>query len=174
MSKTIFITGASRGFGKIWAEAFLDRGDKVIVTSKGLSGLEDLVEKYGNALLSLELEITNRASFKEQQIIWELYEKIAAEYHDNQDELTRDIILRHIGSILKYSLRFYKRQFINRFIHSGTTVTKFNKAIIAYFEKGLRQERGLPTVAMFAGELNLSPRYLSDLLKQETGKQQWM
>ena len=40
----------------------------------------------------------------------------------------------------------------------------------AYFEKGLLQEKGLPTVAMFADELNLSPRYLSDLLKQETGK----
>lgn len=62
MSKTIFITGASRGFGKIWAEAFLERGDKVIVTSRSLSGLEDLAEKYGSALLPLELEITNRAA----------------------------------------------------------------------------------------------------------------
>lgn len=62
MSKTIFITGASRGFGKIWAEAFLKRGDKVIVSSRSLSGLNDLVEKYGSALLPLELEITNRAA----------------------------------------------------------------------------------------------------------------
>jgi len=62
MSKTIFITGASRGFGKIWVEAFLERGDKVIVTSRSLSGLADLVEKYGSAVLPLELEITNRAA----------------------------------------------------------------------------------------------------------------
>jgi NAD(P)-dependent dehydrogenase (short-subunit alcohol dehydrogenase family) len=60
MSKTIFITGASRGFGKIWAEAFLDRGDKVVVTSRNLSSLKDLAEKYGSAVLALELEITNR------------------------------------------------------------------------------------------------------------------
>jgi NADP-dependent 3-hydroxy acid dehydrogenase YdfG len=60
MSKTIFITGASRGFGKIWAEAFLDRGDKVVVTSRNLSSLKDLAEKYGSAVLTLELEITNR------------------------------------------------------------------------------------------------------------------
>ena len=60
MSKTIFITGASRGFGKIWAEAFLDRGDKVVVTSRKLSSLKDLAEKYGSAVLTLELEITDR------------------------------------------------------------------------------------------------------------------
>lgn len=49
-------------------------------------------------------------------------------------------------------------------------VTRFNAALSAYFEKGLLKEKGLPTVAMFASELHLSPRYLSDLLKQETGK----
>ncbi|SDT69079.1 NADP-dependent 3-hydroxy acid dehydrogenase YdfG [Mucilaginibacter mallensis] len=60
MSKTIFITGASRGFGKIWAEAFLDRGDKVVVTSRNLSSLKDLAEKYESAVLTLELDITDR------------------------------------------------------------------------------------------------------------------
>jgi NAD(P)-dependent dehydrogenase (short-subunit alcohol dehydrogenase family) len=62
MSKTIFITGASRGFGRFWAEAFLDRGDNVVVTSRKLSGLTELVDKYGSAVLPLELEITNRAA----------------------------------------------------------------------------------------------------------------
>jgi len=62
MSKTIFITGASRGFGRIWAEAFLERGDNVVVTSRTLTGLKDLVEKYGSAVLALELEITNKAA----------------------------------------------------------------------------------------------------------------
>ncbi|MEO7046077.1 MAG: SDR family NAD(P)-dependent oxidoreductase [Ferruginibacter sp.] len=62
MSKTIFITGASRGFGKMWAEAFLERGDKVVVTSRSSVGLKDLVEKYGSAVLALELEVTNRAA----------------------------------------------------------------------------------------------------------------
>ncbi|WP_158798827.1 AraC family transcriptional regulator [Pedobacter sp. L105] len=126
------------------------------------------IKKY--SYFNYELNEALHVSSKEQQIIWELYEKIATEYHNNQDEFTRDIILGHIASILKYSMRFYKRQFINRFILSGTTVTKFNEVLSAYFEKGLLQEKGLPTVAMFAAELNLSVRYLSDLLKQETGK----
>jgi AraC family transcriptional activator of pobA len=135
-----------------------------------LSGhsLHSEIKKY--SYFNYELNEALHISPKEQQIVWELYEKIAHEYHNNQDEFTRDIILGHIESILKYSQRFYKRQFMNRFILSGTTVTKFDKALAGYFEKGQLQEKGLPTVAMLAAELNLSPRYLSDLLKQETGK----
>lgn len=126
------------------------------------------IKKY--SFFNYELNEALHVSPKEQQTIWELYEKIASEYHNNQDEFTRDIILGHIESILKYTQRFYKRQFINRFLLSGTTVTRFNQSLAAYFEKGLLREKGLPTVALFADELNLSPRYLSDLLKQETGK----
>lgn len=62
MSKIIFITGASSGFGKIWAEAFLERGDQVVVTSRSLNGLKELTDKYGSAVLPLELDITNRAA----------------------------------------------------------------------------------------------------------------
>jgi NAD(P)-dependent dehydrogenase (short-subunit alcohol dehydrogenase family) len=62
MAKTIFITGASRGFGKIWAEAFLERGDNVVVTSRSLNNLDDLVGKYGSAVLPLQVDITNRAA----------------------------------------------------------------------------------------------------------------
>jgi len=126
------------------------------------------IKKY--SYFNYELNEALHISPKEQQIIWELYEKIAYEYHGNQDEFTRDIILGHIESILKYSQRFYKRQFINRFILTGTTVTKFDKALAAYFEQGQLVKKGLPTVSILASELNLSPRYLSDLLKQETGK----
>lgn len=60
MKKTIFITGASRGFGKIWAEAFLKRGDQVIVTARNLRDIEHLTVEYGNAVLPLQLDVTNR------------------------------------------------------------------------------------------------------------------
>jgi AraC family transcriptional activator of pobA len=116
---------------------------------------------------------TNEAlhlSPREEQIIWDLYRKIEMEYHNNQDEYSREIILTHIDSILKYAQRFYKRQFTNRVELSGKTVSKFNASLQAYFEKGLLQTKGLPTVHAMATELHLSVRYLSDLLKQETGK----
>jgi len=62
MSKTIFITGASRGFGKIWAEAFLKRGDKVIATARNLDALNDLVEQYGANILPIKLDVNERAA----------------------------------------------------------------------------------------------------------------
>src|ERR1700744_758226 len=107
---------------------------------------------------------------REEQIMWDLFFKIETEYHDNPDEYSREIMLTHIDSMLKYSQRFYKRQFINRADLSGKTVSKFNDALAAYFKKGLFVNQGLPTVSALASQLNLSPRYLSDLLKQETGK----
>jgi len=60
MAKTIFITGASRGFGKIWAEAFLKRGDKVIATARNTDALNDLVSAYGDAILPIQLDVNNR------------------------------------------------------------------------------------------------------------------
>lgn len=62
MKKTILITGASRGFGKIWAEAFLKRGDNVIVTSRNVTQLQELADKYGQSVLALELDVTDRAA----------------------------------------------------------------------------------------------------------------
>jgi NAD(P)-dependent dehydrogenase (short-subunit alcohol dehydrogenase family) len=68
MSKVIFITGASRGFGKLWAEAFLQRGDKVAATARNLDSLASLSKKYGDALLPIKLDVTNRqAAFQAVQ-----------------------------------------------------------------------------------------------------------
>jgi len=106
----------------------------------------------------------------EEQLIWELYRKIETEYYNNQDEYSRAIILGHIESILRYSQRFYKRQFINRTEISGNLVSKFNTNLSAYSDAGLLRENGLPSVKFMADRLHVSPRYLSDLLKQETGK----
>jgi NAD(P)-dependent dehydrogenase (short-subunit alcohol dehydrogenase family) len=58
--KTWFITGTSRGFGREWAIAALDRGDKVAATARNLSTLDDLVAKYGDAILPIELDVTDR------------------------------------------------------------------------------------------------------------------
>jgi short-subunit dehydrogenase len=60
MSKTIFITGASRGFGKIWAEAFLKRGYNVAATARNLESLRDLIDTFGDSVLPLQLDVNNR------------------------------------------------------------------------------------------------------------------
>jgi NAD(P)-dependent dehydrogenase (short-subunit alcohol dehydrogenase family) len=56
-SKVWFITGCSKGFGRIWAEAALDRGDKVAATARDVSTLEPLTEKYGDDVLALALDV---------------------------------------------------------------------------------------------------------------------
>jgi AraC-like DNA-binding protein len=126
------------------------------------------ISKY--AFFDYEANEALHLSPKEEQLIWDLFFKIDGEYRNNPDEYSRDIILTHLDSILKYSQRFYKRQFINRAALSGKTVSKFNEALTAYFKNGLLFTQGLPTVSALASQLNLSSRYLSDLLKQDTGK----
>ncbi|MEO7215717.1 SDR family NAD(P)-dependent oxidoreductase [Mucilaginibacter sp.] len=63
-NKVWFITGASRGFGHIWADAALKRGDKVAATARRLSSIADLNDKYGDNVLTLELDVTNPEQVK--------------------------------------------------------------------------------------------------------------
>jgi NAD(P)-dependent dehydrogenase (short-subunit alcohol dehydrogenase family) len=60
--KTWFITGASRGFGRIWAEAALARGDRVAATARDNKALQDLTEAYGDQVLPLTLDVTDRSA----------------------------------------------------------------------------------------------------------------
>jgi len=71
MKKTWFITGASRGFGRIWAEAALQRGDQVTTTARNLMDVADLKERFGDAVLPLALDVTN--SEQVQQVVDQAY-----------------------------------------------------------------------------------------------------
>ena len=62
--KIWFITGSSRGFGRVWTEAALKRGDKVAATARNLSSIADFKEKYGDNVLTLELDVTNSGQVK--------------------------------------------------------------------------------------------------------------
>jgi AraC-like DNA-binding protein len=126
------------------------------------------IKKYG--YFDYETSEALHVSPREEKIMWSLFHKMETEYHNNPDEFSKSIILSHLDSILKYAERFYKRQFIDRKPISGITVTKFNECLNVYFEKGEAGKKGLPNVNYLASQLHLSPKYLSDLLKQETGK----
>lgn len=60
--KVWFITGASKGFGRAWAEAALGRGDRVAATARDIATLDDLCSTYGDAVLPLRLDVTDRAA----------------------------------------------------------------------------------------------------------------
>jgi len=71
MNKTWFITGASRGFGRIWAEAALKRGDKVTATARKLADVADLKERFGDAVLPLGLDLIDPEQV--QQVVQQAY-----------------------------------------------------------------------------------------------------
>ncbi|NMH28531.1 helix-turn-helix domain-containing protein [Flavobacterium silvaticum] len=147
-----------------------EKGFLIFIHEDFLNGhaLHNDIKKYG--FFDYETNEALHLSPAEEKLMWELYFKIEQEYLNNQDEYSREIILTHIDSILKYSQRYYKRQFLNRTEISGTTVSRFNTLLSHYFENGFLKENGLPTVKSLAEKLNTSTRYLSDLLRQETGK----
>lgn len=130
--------------------------------------LHKVIDQYG--FFDYETNEALHLSPKEEKTIWDLYGKIDDEYQTNPDEYSREIILNHIISILKYSQRYFKRQFVDRQQVTGKTASKFNEVLKNYLAKNSIKEQGLPTVHYLAEQLFLSPRYLSDLLKQETGK----
>jgi AraC family transcriptional activator of pobA len=130
--------------------------------------LHSAIKKYG--FFDYEVNEALHLSPREERIVWDLFFRTEAELADNPDEYSREIILTHLDSILKYSQRFYKRQFLDRTVLTQRTVSKFNDQLSRYFEEGLLETQGLPSVNYMASTLNLSPRYLSDLLKEDTGK----
>lgn len=113
--------------------------------------LHEAIKKY--SYFDYEVNEALHLSAKEEEVIWDLFYKIQQEYNNNQDEYSKDIMITHIDSILKYSQRFYKRQFLNRTVFSGTIISKFTDILKLYFENGNLQKDGLPTVKYMASQL---------------------
>ncbi len=107
---------------------------------------------------------------KEEQTIKSIFRNIETEYQNNQDEFSKEIIISHLETLLKYADRFYKRQFMNRKEINKNLITRFKEVLDTYFENGQQIEEGIPTVEWLAGQLGVSQRYMSDTLKAETGK----
>ena len=130
--------------------------------------LHEDIQRY--AFFDYETNEALHLAPKEEKIIWNIFYTIEQEYNNSEDEFSKEIILAGINSMLKYAERFYKRQFINRKQLSGKTVTGFNKILKQYIKDGSLTDNGLPSVGDLANRLNISSRYLTDLLKIETGK----
>ncbi len=84
-SKVWFITGASRGFGRVWAEAALGRGDKVAATARDVASVADLKERFGDAVLPLALDVTDPEQVRQ----------VVAEAHAHFGRL--DVVLNNAG-----------------------------------------------------------------------------
>lgn len=108
-------------------------------------------------------------SEKEENILNEIVENIREEYHSNIDKYSRKIIISHIETLLSYAERFYSRQFITREKANHQILDKVENLLNEYFADDLISKK-LPTVQYVADALNISPKYLSGLLKTLTGQ----
>jgi AraC-like DNA-binding protein len=109
-------------------------------------------------------------SGKEKQVLDDCVLKIDNELKGNIDVHSQAIIVSTIELLLNYCSRFYGRQFITRKSSNCSVVAKVEKILTEYFIQDNLHEKGLPTVKNVADQVNLSPGYLSDLLKKETGR----
>ena len=109
-------------------------------------------------------------SDKEETTITNIFKNIQQEYHSNIDKFSQPLIINQIELLLNYSDRFYHRQFITRKISTYQMLIRLEEILIEYFNNDKLIEKGLPTVQDIAQAMNVSPNYLSSLLKVLTGQ----
>ncbi|SDG92723.1 helix-turn-helix domain-containing protein [Chitinophaga filiformis] len=109
-------------------------------------------------------------SEKEEAVITGIIQQIEQEYHSNIDKFSQSVIIAQLELLLTYAERFYHRQFITRKINNHKILTRLEAILTAYFNSDDLVKKGLPTVQYIASELNVSPNYLSSLLKVLTGQ----
>lgn len=132
------------------------------------TSLAKTIQQYGYFDYSV-----NEALFlsdKEESIINNIIQAIRQEYHSNIDHFSQQIIISQIETLLSYSERFYHRQFITRKITNHKILNRLENLLSDYFKDDDLAVKGLPTVQYIAQSLNLSPKYLSNLLKVLTGQ----
>jgi AraC family transcriptional regulator, transcriptional activator of pobA len=125
------------------------------------------INKYG--FFSYMVNEALHLSEKEEKNIEEIFLKIHEEYQ-YIDNNTQYIILPLIELLLNYSKRFYERQFVTRKAVNHDVLTRMEQLLNEYFDGEKSVRNGLPTVESISSQLNLSPHYLSDLLRSLTGQ----
>lgn len=109
-------------------------------------------------------------SEKEEAVINNIIQNIQQEYHSSIDKFSQSIIISQIETLLNYSERFYQRQFVTRNIAHHKILDRLEEFLSTYFNSQDLLMKGLPSVQDIASRLNVSPNYLSTLLKVLTGQ----
>ena len=109
-------------------------------------------------------------SEKEENIIIDILKNIQREYQANIDKFSENIIITQVELLLNYAERYYERQFITRKINNHQILVKLEEKLDSYFNSSDILINGVPTVTQVANDLNLSPNYLSSMLKVISGQ----
>lgn len=109
-------------------------------------------------------------SDEERKTITQIVEKIETEFSNNIDTHSQTLIISNLELLLNYCLRFYDRQFYTRTNLNKDIASEFEHLLKDYYKKSKQLELGIPTVQFCGEAMNMSPKYLSDLLRKETGQ----
>ena len=130
--------------------------------------LNENIKKYG--FFSYSAAEALYLSEKEKETILAVFANIQDELDQRIDNFSQDVIISQLELLLNYSNRFYNRQFITRKAVNNDVLSKLENLLEDYFNTQKPLENGLPTVQFVADELQLSSRYLSDLLRSVSGQ----
>lgn len=123
-----------------------------------------------HTFFSYEVTEALHLSEKEKEFLIQLVEKIELELEQNIDKYSQELIIHNLETILKYSDRYYDRQFYTRANLNKDYVAKFELFLSDYFASEELTDKGIPSIKRCGEALNMSGSYLSDLLKIETGR----
>lgn len=132
------------------------------------TSLNEKMKDY--SFFSYEISEALHLSEKEKHVLFDCVSKINTELEENIDLHSQNIIVSTIELLLNYCSRFYGRQFITRKSSNHSVLVQFEKILSGYYNQDSKQEKGLLTVKYLSEQVHLSPGYLSDLLKKETGR----
>lgn len=132
------------------------------------SSLGHTIDEY--SFFSYDLNEALHLSEKEKNALTSIVHEIKIEYSQNIDKHSQELIISNIEMLLKYSMRYYDRQFYTRTNLNKDILSQFNTFIKEYYTSGQVIIDGVLTVKRCAQKLNLSVNYLGDLVKSETGR----
>ncbi len=130
--------------------------------------LSTKIKQYG--FFSYSANEVLHLSDTEKLTIVSIFKIIEAELKLPIDEFSQDVIISQVELLLNYSNRYYKRQFITRKVVNSGLLQKLEEILGDYFNNEKSLSQGIPTVQYLAEQLNLSPSYLSDMLRSLTGQ----
>jgi AraC family transcriptional regulator, transcriptional activator of pobA len=126
------------------------------------------IKQYG--FFSYSANEALHLSDKEKVTIISIFKIIEEELNSRIDDFSQDVIISQIELLLNYANRFYKRQFITRKAVSSGLLQKLEEILAEYFSGERSLSQGIPTVQYLSEHLNISPSYLSDMLRSLTGQ----
>lgn len=151
------VTVKSTGRSLLFHEDFIRR-----------SAIKEEIKKYH--FFSYAINEALHLSPKEESMMMGLFDQIEQEYLNNHDAFSKELILSQLSTLLKYANRFYHRQFLHRLENTSTIFDRFSNELEKIYEAQDIHSKAVPTIEEMADRMNMTPRYLSDALKAETGK----